>query len=90
MASVSQTLKDLVENIIAFLVMFILAIVGFYLTVFVVSTGAAIAGLNPGADFVILSAALLVVAAILGGGNTPIGYVSGANRLEREDEQSYA
>lgn len=57
----------LVQTVLTFAVLIALAIVAFYLTVFVVSTGAGLAGYDPSGDFVILSAALLVVAALLGG-----------------------
>lgn len=76
MGQVTSALSDLVQSIVAFIVMIIMAIVGFYFTVFVVSTGAAFAGYSPSGDFVVLSAALLVVAAILAGGISPIGYLS--------------
>ena len=73
MGAITDALSELVHNIVAFVVMIILAVVGFYFTVFVVSTGASLAGYSPSGDFVILSAALLVVAAILAGGVSPFG-----------------
>lgn len=76
MGTVTQALGDLVQSIVAFVVMIVLAIIGFYFTVFVVSTGAGLAGFSPSGDFVILSASLLVVAAILAGGVSPIGFLS--------------
>lgn len=48
-----------------------LATVVFAVAIFVVSTGAGLAGYDPSADFVVLSAALVVVAVILTGGFTP-------------------
>ena len=39
----------------------------FPVTVFVVSTGAGLAGYDPSGDFVVLSASLLVIAALFGG-----------------------
>lgn len=78
MGQVTRALSDLVSSIVAFLVMIVLAIISFYFTVFVVATGAALAGYNPSGDFVVLSAALLVVAAILAGGISPVGYLSQA------------
>lgn len=57
----------LAQTVITFAVLILLAILAFYVTVFVVSTGAGLAGYDPSGDFVILSAALLVVAALLGG-----------------------
>ena len=76
MGRVTSALADLVQSIVAFFVMIIMAIIGFYFTVFVVSTGATFAGYSPSGDFVVLSAALLVVAAILAGGVSPIGFLS--------------
>lgn len=55
----------MVENAVAFLVMIILGIAAFFVTVFVVDTGAGLAGFTPSGDFVVLSAALLSVASIL-------------------------
>lgn len=51
--------------------MVVIATVVFYITVFVVSTGASLAGLDPNDDFVVLSASLIVVSIILTGGITP-------------------
>lgn len=76
MNTVTQTLSDLVQNVVAFVIMIVLAIIGFYFTVFVVSTGANLAGYDPSGDFVVLSASLLVVAAILAGGASPVSYLA--------------
>lgn len=76
MGKVSETLSELVRNIIAFVVMIVMAIVAFYFTVFVVATGAGFAGMTASGDFVVLSASLLVAAAILAGGVSPVGYLS--------------
>lgn len=76
MGRITRAFGDLVESIVAFIVMILLAIVGFYFTVFVVSTGARLAGYDPSGDFVVLSAALLVVAAIIAGGVSPVGFLS--------------
>lgn len=67
MGEIGKALADLVENVVAFTVMIILGILGFYLTVFVVSSGSALAGFVPSGDFVVLSAALIVAASIIGG-----------------------
>lgn len=67
MASITKTLGDVVGNIVASIVMLIVAILSFFLTVFVVSTGASIAGYAPSGDFVVLSATILVASAILSG-----------------------
>lgn len=76
MGKVSETLSELVRNIVAFVVMIVMAIVAFYFTVFVVATGAGFAGMAASGDFVVLSASLLVAAAILAGGVSPVGYLS--------------
>ncbi|MFC6731951.1 MULTISPECIES: hypothetical protein [unclassified Haladaptatus] len=76
MGKVTNALGDLVENVVAFLVMIILAIIGFYVTVFVVTMGAELAGRAASGDFVVLSAALLVSASILAGGSSPVGKLS--------------
>jgi hypothetical protein len=75
MSRVIRALSGLVQTVITFAVLIILGTLAFYVTVFVVSTGAGLAGYeNVSGDFVVLSAALLVVAALLGGiplGQTP-------------------
>lgn len=76
MGKVSDTLSELVRNIVAFVVMIVMAIVAFYFTVFVVATAAGFAGMTATGDFVVLSASLLVAAAILAGGVSPISYLS--------------
>ncbi len=67
MASIGSAISDLVENVVAFVVMLILGILAFYLTVFVVATGSGLAGFSPSGDFVVLSAALIVAASVIGG-----------------------
>lgn len=76
MGKITDTLSELVRHIVAFIVMIIMAILAFFITVFVVVTGARFAGMDPTGDFVVLSAALLVAAAMLAGGVTPVGYLS--------------
>lgn len=76
MGKISNTLNQLVRNIVAFVVMIVMAIIAFYFTVFVVATGAGFAGMTASGDFVVLSATLLVAAAILAGGVSPVGYLS--------------
>ncbi len=55
--------------------MIVMAIVSFFITVFVVDFGASIAGF-PDDDFTVLSAALLTAAAVLAGGLSPVTYLS--------------
>lgn len=67
MSRMMQLLAGLARTALTFAVLVLLGIVAFYVTVFVVSTGAGLAGYDPSGDFVVLSASLLVVAALLGG-----------------------
>lgn len=67
MSRLVRILGGLLRTVATFLVLIVLAIVAFYVTVFVVSTGAELAGYDPSGDFVVLSAALLVIAALFGG-----------------------
>jgi hypothetical protein len=60
-------LRGLVENVIAGVVMLIFAILSFFVTVFVVSTGASLAGFTPDGNFVVLSATILAASTILAG-----------------------
>lgn len=83
MASITQALSEFVQNLVAFILMIILAIVSFFFTVFVVDMGASFAGYG-GNEYVVLSATLLVAAAILAGGISPLGYLSETNAPRRE------
>lgn len=65
--SLAKALGDVVGNIVASIVMLVVAILSFFLTVFVVGTGAEIAGYSPSGDFAVLSATILVASAILSG-----------------------
>ena len=67
MSRLVSALGGLLQTVATFVVLIILAIVAFYVTVFVVSTGAELAGYDPSGDFVVLSASLLVIAALFGG-----------------------
>ncbi|AGB38010.1 hypothetical protein [Natronococcus occultus] len=71
MSSVRSILRGLLASAIGIVVVGLLATVVFTVAIFVVSTGAGLAGYEPSADFVVLSAALVVVAVILTGGFTP-------------------
>lgn len=65
--AIGRALSDLVENAVAFVVLILLGIVSFFVTVFVVQAGSALAGYTPTADFVVISSALIVAASILAG-----------------------
>ncbi|WP_293032082.1 hypothetical protein [Natronococcus sp.] len=71
MTAVRNVLRGLLGSVIGIVVVGALATVVFTVAIFVVSTGAGLAGYDPSADFVVLSAALVVVAVILTGGFTP-------------------
>lgn len=87
MGSITATLSDFVQNLVAFVLMIILAIISFFFTVFVVDVGAGFAG-HGGDEFVVLSAALLVAAAIIAGGISPLGYLSQTNLVERQEQSA--
>ena len=65
---VTEALSDLVENTVAFIVLILLGIVSFFITVFVVQTGAGLAEISPSGDYIVVSSALIVAASILAGG----------------------
>jgi hypothetical protein len=66
----------LARSIIAAIVMLVFAILSFFVTVFIVRTGASLAGYSPGGDFVVLSAAILATGAIVAGA-TPLSGLGG-------------
>jgi len=68
MSDITDVLGGLVSNVVAFLVMIVLAIATFFVTVFVVDQGAALAGYTDlSGDFVVLSATILVASTIIAG-----------------------
>ena len=69
--ALTRLLGGIVQIAVTFAVLIGLAIVAFFVTVFVVSRGAWLAGYDPSGDFVVLAASLLVSAALLGG--IPLG-----------------
>ncbi|AGB14669.1 hypothetical protein Halru_0014 [Halovivax ruber XH-70] len=58
---------SLLQLVVTVAVLVALGIAAFFVSVFVVSRGAWLAGYEPSGDFVVLAASLLVVAALLGG-----------------------
>lgn len=86
MASIQSITKGLLASVIGILVIGLIATVVFAVTMFVISTGASLAGYEPSADYVVLAAALIVVAVILTGGFTP--RLSG-NRDDTESEDGF-
>lgn len=71
MSSIRSILKGLLASVVGIVVIGLIATVVFAVTIFVVATGAGLAGYEPSADYVVLAAALIVVAVILTGGFTP-------------------
>ena len=66
----------LASSVIAALVMLLFAILSFFITVFIVQTGAGLAGYSPSGDFVALSAAILATGAIVAGAS-PLASIGG-------------
>ena len=81
--SLPRVFGGLVQLVVTVGVLVVLAVVAFFVTVFVVSTGAELAGYDPSDDFVVLSASLLVVAALLGG--IPLGHTREPEHPEDDD-----
>lgn len=73
--SLTDAVGGLVVSLVAFVLMVVMAIVSFFITVFVVDFGATVAGF-PDDDFTVLSAAILTAAALLAGGLSPVTYLS--------------
>ncbi|MFP4116825.1 MAG: hypothetical protein ACLFQ8_02675 [Candidatus Aenigmatarchaeota archaeon] len=67
MASAKKVLSGISGNIVAAIVMLILSILAFFVVIFVVETGAGLAGYQPAGDYVVLSAAVLTGFSILSG-----------------------
>jgi hypothetical protein len=67
MAEIRGALQGLVESVVDFVVLILLGIISFYVTVFVVVTGANLANVQVAGDFVVLAAALIVASSILAG-----------------------
>lgn len=89
MSRISRLLAALLASAIGIAVMVVFATAVFYVTIFVVSTGAGLAGYDPGADFVVLSSSLIVVAVILTGGLTPRFSRAIDERSEQEVDRAY-
>ena len=70
---------NLIVSIVSFLVMIILSVLTYFIILFVVSAGAGFAGLDPSSDFLVLSATLIVVAAIIAGGISPMAFLTNIN-----------
>jgi hypothetical protein len=66
----------LVNSIVAVILMFVMAILSFFITVFIVDAGAGFAGFEPSGDYVVLAASILAASAIVAGAS-PLGAISG-------------
>lgn len=84
--SMANALAGLAQTVVTIAVLVLLATMAFFVSVFVVSTGAWLAGYDPSGDFVVLSAALLVVAALLGG--IPLGRSREPERPPEEGDRT--
>lgn len=77
----AEEFSEIVLGVIAIFVMVILAIISFYITVFVVSSGAGLAGYSDlDGNQVILAASILSAAALIAGGLSP------SHKLPRKKE----
>lgn len=70
MADWKQAAFELGVTALGFVMMIVLGIVAFFVTVFIINTGAGLAGKTASGDFVVLAATILVAAAIIGGRST--------------------
>lgn len=89
MSRLRRLLATLLVSAIGIAVMVVIATIVFYITVFVVSTGASLAGLEPDDNFVVLSASFVVVAIILTGGLTPSLSKNETPQPETVDDPAY-
>ena len=67
MGKIGKAVSNFMSNIVGSVLMLILAVIGFFIVVFVVSTGSSMAGYQPTGDFVVLSSAIITAAATLAG-----------------------
>ena len=67
MGKIGKAVSNFMSNIVGSILMLIIAIIGFFIVVFVVSTGSSMAGYQPSGDFVVLSSAIITAAATLAG-----------------------
>lgn len=75
--SILNSFGELASSVVAVLLLLVMAILSFFVTIFIVDAGASLAGYQPAGDFVTLSAAVLSAGAIVGGA-TPMGALAGA------------
>lgn len=91
MPPLTRLVATLVSIIVGIAVMVVLATITFYIVVFVVSTGARLAGFRPAADFVVLAAAIIVFAIVVTGGITPrlVESEAAVDRMAEPDDPTY-
>ncbi len=89
MGNFGDAVKDFALNIVAFVIMIILAIISFFFTVYVVNVGATLAGKAADGNFAVLAASILTASAILAGGQmSPIGFLGRPMEPHRHDEDA--
>lgn len=74
-------LGEIVNNLVAAALMIVLAVLSFFVTVFVVDAGASLAGHDDGSQ-VVLAASILAGAAMIAGGAAPIHAMAGTDDEE--------
>lgn len=79
MAANGSTVGQVLGNLVASVLMIVLAVLAFFVTVFVVDAGASLAGYGSN-EYVVLAAAILAGSAIVGGGIAPIGAIGSLDR----------
>lgn len=89
MGRFGQAVSQFAQNFVAFVLMIVLAVISFFFTVYVVNLGATLAG-YPNDQYVVLSAALLVSAATLAGGISPLGFLSTPSPQSRQGSERAA
>ena len=90
-SSIRRLFRGPLASAVGILVVGLLATIVFTIAIFVVSIGAGLAGYEPSADYVVLSAALVVVAVILTGGFTPrlSGSQAETDRTDAFDDRTF-
>lgn len=91
MTTIGRLVATLAASLLGIIVMVVAATIVFFITTFVVATGAGLAGYEPSGDFVVLAASLIVVAVILTGGLVPgLGGRSSERGDDEEKDPAYA
>ncbi len=67
MSGIGEAFQEVLGSVVAAIVMLVLAVLSFFLVVYVVSVGSGFAGVQASSNYVVLSASLIVSAGILAG-----------------------